>query len=99
MKPVMLLWAIVAAVGCMAGTLLGDDPQPCTITLDAAENGAITIQPTLPENKTVPMGTELTLSATPAAGYALDTLYYIGTGNQGRMYYENALPQWKITIN
>jgi acetyl esterase/lipase len=63
------------------------------------ENGSITIIPPLPEDKTVPAGTELTIKATPAAGYALDTIYYIGTGRQGRMYYENSLPEWKVTVN
>jgi acetyl esterase/lipase len=75
------------------------DPAPCTITLDPPQNGTLTITPPLPENKTIPAGTELTLKATPAAGFALDTIYYIGTGNNGRMYYENSQPEWKITVN
>jgi acetyl esterase len=99
MKRVTNWLALLFAVGLVAPAALGAEPAMCTITLDAVENGSIAIQPPLPENKQVPAGTELTIKATPAAGYALDTIYYIGTGNQGRMYYENSLPEWKITID
>lgn len=93
------LLGVLAALAFATGAASAADPQMCTLTLDPLTNGSITIQPPLPENRMVPAGTELTLKAAPAAGYALDTLYYIGLGNQGRMYYENALPEWKITIN
>ena len=99
MKRAKNLLAFLMAVGLAAPAALGAEPSMYTITLDTLQNGSITIQPPLPENKTVPAGTELTIKATPAAGYALDTIYYMGTGNQGRMYYENALPEWKITID
>ena len=93
------LLALLFAVGLVSHAALGAETPMCTITLDDLQNGSITIQPPLPGNKQVPTGTELTIKATPAAGYALDTIYYMGTGNQGRMYYENALPEWKITID
>src|SRR5438067_118946 len=87
-----ILFAFMAAVGLASQAAWGADAPLYTITLDAVENGGITITPPLPENKMLPAGTELTIKAKPAAGYALDTIYYMGTGNQGRMYYENALP-------
>ena len=82
MTKVMILLAFLTAAGFASHAALGADASPCVITLDAVEHGGITITPPLPENKTVPAGTELTLKATPAAGYALDTIYYIGTGNE-----------------
>jgi acetyl esterase len=94
MKRLLALLWLSGLVPCARAA----DQQPCTITLDGVENGNITITPPLPEDKTVPAGTELTIKAAPAAGFALDTIYYIGTGNQGRMYYENGSPEWKITI-
>ena len=99
MKRTKTLLAFFAAVGFASHAALGAEAPMYTITLDALENGSISIQPPLPENKTVPAGTELTVKATPAAGYALDTIYYIGTGNQGRMYYETGAPEWKIKID
>lgn len=99
MKRIEYLLALSIVIGCMSNFALGAEPRMCTITLDEVQNGSISIQPPLPENKTVPAGTELTISATPATDYALDCLYYIGTGNQGRMYYENASSPWKITID
>ena len=99
MKHAKNLLAVLFAFGLAAPAALGAETPMYTITLDAVTNGAITVQPPLPENKQVPAGTELTVKATPAAGYALDCIYHIGVGNQGRMYYETASPEWKLTID
>jgi acetyl esterase/lipase len=93
------LLAFLFALGIAAPAAFGAETAMYTITLDDAQNGSFTIQPPLPENKQVAAGTELTVKATPAAGYALDCIYYIGVGNQGKMYYENASPEWKMTID
>jgi acetyl esterase/lipase len=90
---------MMAALGMLSPAARAADPVMATVTLDDAQNGSFTIQPPLPENKQVPAGTELTVKAAPAAGYALDTIYTIGMGNQGRMYYENGQPEWKITVD
>jgi acetyl esterase len=92
------LSALLIAVALASRAAFGADAVMCTLTLDPVENGTLEIQPPLPEGRQVPAGTQLTLKATPAAGYSLDTIYTIGTGNQGRMYYENGLPEWKITV-
>ena len=91
--------ALLIAVGLVSSAALGAEGPTYTITLDAVANGSIAIQPSLTESKTVAAGTELTVKATPAAGYALDTIYHMGTGNQGRMYYETGAAEWKIKID
>jgi acetyl esterase len=99
MKDAENLLALLFALTLASYAALGAEAPIYTITLDTVTNGNITIQPPLPENMQVPAGTELTVKATPAAGYALDCIYWFGVGNQGRMYYENAAPEWKITID
>jgi acetyl esterase/lipase len=99
MKSATVLLAMSFALALLSRASFAEDTPMYTITVDQTENGSFTIEPPLPENKQVPAGTELTIKATPAAGYALDTIYYIGVGNQGRMYYENGLPEWKIKID
>ncbi len=89
----------VIALSLASRPARGADDMKFTITLDSVENGNLTVQPPLPEDRQVPAGTEFTLRATPAEGFALDTIYTIGTGNQGRMYYEHGLPEWKITVD
>jgi acetyl esterase len=93
------LLAFSLAAGLAAWAARAAEPASCTITLDPVQNGSITITPPLPANRLVPAGTELTIAAKADAGFALDTIYYIGQGNLGRMYYENSQPLWKITVN
>jgi acetyl esterase len=99
MKIAKELLTLLFAISLASSAALGADSQMYTVTLDNLTNGSITIQPPLPENMQVPAGTELTVKATPAAGFAVDCIYWMGVGNQGRMYYENAAPEWKITMD
>jgi acetyl esterase len=99
MKNARNLLAVLFTLSLASAAALAADAPMYTVTVDDLTNGSISIQPPLPENMQVPAGTGFTIKATPAAGYAVDCIYWIGVGNQGRMYYENAAPEWKIAID
>ena len=52
-----------------------------TVKLNQPENGTLTITPPLPDDGRVSTGTIITLKATPAEGYALDSCYIAGKTN------------------
>ena len=56
---------LMLAAGLASRGALGAEGPMYTITLDAVENGAITIEPALPESRQVAAGTELTINAKP----------------------------------
>jgi acetyl esterase/lipase len=72
---------------------------PFAVTIDKPENGSITIEPSLPEDGKVAPGTVLTIKASPAAGFALDSGYYSAPGMFGKMYYEFMSPVFQVTID
>ena len=76
-----------------------DAPASFKITLDPAANGAFTVDPPLPADNMVPAGAVLTVTAKPADNFALDCIYWMGTGNMGRMYYEFPDSPTKITVD
>jgi acetyl esterase len=51
-------------------------PTTFTITVQRPENGTIAISPELPADGKVAPGTEFTVTATPAPGFAIDSVYY-----------------------
>jgi hypothetical protein len=85
-KRLAILLTLSLAVASTFPAARADEPKMCSITLDRVQNGTLDINPPLPDNHQVPAGTELTLKATPASGYALDSVYHIGFGNEGRMH-------------
>ena len=70
-----------------------------TVTLDPVENGSIRVEPPLPEDGKAKEGTVLKVTATPAAGYALDSGYYAQPGMWGKMFYESMTPTFEVTVN
>jgi acetyl esterase len=73
-----------------------------SVTVDQLTNGSIKVTPALPENGRVDANTVLTLTATPAEGFALDSLYYLNTGARGMsggMYYESMDPEFKVKVD
>ena len=52
-----------------------------TVTVTQPENGTITITPAIPDNGRVAAGTVLTIKATPAEGFAIDSCYLAGRTN------------------
>ncbi len=47
-----------------------------SITLDPVKHGSIKLDPPVPEDGKYPAGTVVTVRATPAEGYAVDSVYY-----------------------
>ena len=61
---------------CQAVAQAQDPVKTFTVTVDKTENGTLSIEPPVPEDGKVPEGTVLTLKASPAPGFALDSHYY-----------------------
>ena len=73
--------------------------QTFAVTLVPAENGAYTINPSIPADGKVTAGTVLTVTAKPASAYSLDAVYYTVKGGMwGTTSYENFSPTMKITV-
>lgn len=53
-----------------------DAPSTFTITAQKPENGTISISPALPADGKVAPGTVFTVTATPAPGFAIDSVFY-----------------------
>jgi len=70
-----------------------------TVTAAPTENGTLTIDPPLPQDGKVAEGTVLTLKGAPAAGFAVDSLYYYPQARGARSYYEFMGPEVKITVD
>lgn len=76
------------------------DPNgPFTVTVVAPTNGTVKVTPALPPDGHVAKGTVITLTAAPAAGYALDSTWYSVPGRFGQMYHEAATREFKITVD
>jgi acetyl esterase len=70
-----------------------------TVTLDPPVHGKVQLNPPLPAGGTYPAGTVVTLTATPDAGYAVDSLWYSIPGRFGQMYHEGMEREFKVTID
>lgn len=70
-----------------------------TVTLDPLENGTIKLDPALPADGKYSAGTEVTVTASPASGFAVDGVYYSIPGRFGAMYHEAASSPFKIKID
>ena len=81
-----------------AATLQAQAPS-FTVTLDSPVNGKVQVNPPLPAGGKYAAGTVVTVTATPDAGYALDSVYYSVPGRFGQMYHEAMTPQVRMTID
>jgi len=72
---------------------------PYTVTLVPALHGKVQITPALPADGKFPKDTVVTVTATPDAGYAIDSVFYTVPGRFGQMPHENAGPSFKVTID
>lgn len=72
-----------------------------TVSIDRPENGTISVTPPLPENGRVPEGTILTVTATPARGYSLDSgYYYLPVGFLGNADYRESFTEtFQFVVN
>lgn len=97
----MRRFAVVMCVWVMSKVVLfgQENKTNFTVTLDPVENGAIKVEPTLPEDGKVKPGTALKVTATAAAGYAFDSGYYAQPGMWGKMFYESMTPTFEVTVD
>ena len=70
-----------------------------TVTVDKPENGRIIIASLIPDDGKVPAGTVLMVTASPAAGYALDSGYFTTPGPWGRAYHEFGTPEFRVIVD
>lgn len=76
-----------------------DSVETFIVTSVPAENGSYTINPKIPDDGKVPVGTLLSVNAKPAAGYRLDAVYYTVKGGMwGTTTYESFSPKMKIPV-
>jgi acetyl esterase/lipase len=90
---------LVAALSDIALMGQGVPQASFTITLDRVENGSVTTDPVLPTDGKLKEGTVVKVIATPAPGYALDSVYYAEPGMWGKMYYESMAPTFEVKVN
>lgn len=70
-----------------------------TVTLDPPVHGAVALVPALPADGQYPAGTVVTVTATPDAGYALDSVWYSVPGRFGKDYHESPTREFEVTID
>ncbi len=70
-----------------------------SITLDPVKNGEISLDPPVPDNGMYPSGTVVKVQATPAEGYAIDSIYYSVPGRWGAMYHESLTSEFEIAFD
>lgn len=74
------------------------EPAMITIRVQNPENGSIAISPELPADGKVPAGTVFTVKATPAPGFAIDSVYYSIPGRFPG-FEEHTAPEIKVTAD
>ena len=99
----MRISALVTAF-CLISTVagFGQEGQPkamFNITVDQLKNGSIKVEPPIPEDGKVSPGTVLKVTATPDAGFALDSGYYSMGGRSGKQYYESPTPTFEVVAD
>ncbi|MGD0756679.1 MAG: alpha/beta hydrolase [Bacteroidales bacterium] len=98
MKNIFLKVLVCILVVCLAET---DNivAQSFKVIVDKPVNGTFKLDPALPSDGQYPEGTIVTVTAKPAAGYALDAVYYSDKGRWGQMYFESMTPEYKVKID
>jgi acetyl esterase/lipase len=99
MKSIILALPGLGLLLILGAVVLGAQRNSFTVTLDPAVNGAFQLQPPLPADGKYPAGTVVTVTATPASGYAVDSMYYAVPGRFGQMYHEGMAREFKVVID
>ena len=98
----MLRFQSMLCVGLLSGILAvsgNSQETKFTVTLDPVANGSITIDPPLPDGGEVAAGTRLKIKATPADGFAIDSICYSVPGRWGAMYHESLTDGFEVVID
>jgi acetyl esterase len=70
-----------------------------TVTVDEVLNGTIKLDPAIPSDGKVSVGTVIKVTTTPDAGYTLDAGYYSIPGRWGSMYHESMSAPFEVIID
>jgi acetyl esterase len=90
--------AALAALVLSAAPIHGEGAS-FTVTVKEPMNGTLSFDPGLPEGGKVASGTTVRVTGTPAAGYAVDSVYYSVPGRWGPMYFESMVPTLEVTVD
>ena len=96
-RPLHVFSALAALV--LLGAPSHGEEASFTLTVKEPVNGTLSLDPALPEDGKVAKGTTVRATATPAPGYALDSLYYSVPGRWGPMYIESMVPTLEVTVD
>jgi acetyl esterase len=96
----ILIPSIAFLIMIVSSTGLGYvSAQSFTVTVDQPLNGSLKLDPAVPADGKYPVGTIVTVTATPDKGYVLDAGYFSTPGRWGVMYYESMSSPFKVTID
>ncbi|QEG25174.1 alpha/beta hydrolase fold domain-containing protein [Mariniblastus fucicola] len=98
MKSVAFAVSIFAVVSVCTMNVSAQD-ESFSITLDPVKHGSIELDPPVPADGQYPSGTAVTVRATPADGFAVDSIYYSVPGRWGAMYHESLTADFEITFD
>lgn len=82
----------------VTGNLIGQ-AETYNVVLDELQNGSIKLEPAIPADGKVKVGTVITVTAIPDAGFTLDAGYYSIPGRWGAMYHETMITPFTVTID
>src|SRR5262245_18917791 len=75
MNPTIRALVIIGLSVMFTGSPQAQPAGTFSVTVDPVVNGRLQITPAIPEDRAVPAGTVITMTATPNSGYVLDSLY------------------------
>ena len=92
--------AILIAVLLLASPgLVRAQATSYTVTVVPPEHGKVQLKPALPADGKYPAGSVVTVTASPDAGYALDSMWYSVPGRFGQMYHEGMGREFAVTVD
>ena len=102
MRPFRLFQAVCFLVCIFTSMVVSAQEDSYPVILDPVKHGSITLDPPLPDDGKYPAGSVVTVRATPAQGYAVDSIYYSVPGRWGAMFHESLeslTPEFEITLD
>ncbi len=100
MKGLLTVFCIMAAmIYILPFGNLNAQEKTFPVTVDSVINGTISFDPAPASDGKYNAGTVITVKATPAKGYVLDSGYFSVKGMWGQMYHEFMTPSFKVTVD
>ena len=83
---------------CASGPVFAAD-QTFTVIVDKCAGGTVRIDPAPPADGKYKVGTVITITAIPDAGYVLDSCYFSAPGMYGPMFYESMASPFEVAVD